>query len=378
MRNTLLQIVFTIPLLILVSCISLPSTRSMTSPTETPNNTFTPSPTATITPNFTSTQQAVDLQETQIAKETQTEILAQETQVAIEATARAEATKQAQEALEKEQIDKFYNAAKEQLGIEIVKDPELISNNSKVLSFYLSQKLFDKNINSIHFYKEFQDLYGYYLLGRIAGQHAYYYDQAEFANLDKYVGDKCTMWDLEGWSLYAKIKLLTPYEIPIQGVDIRGQQVNTQVNHVEVSFVSKREFEQLLELAKEQELPFLYRGEFNRKKAMIMFQGAKMVVIGYDYDPGWPMSVEYIGNWFSNEDKFIYFQQSINPVFSATLMSLAGDRLAYRRDDPNFTSECDLQWHMASTIMPMKPGNRENSSICSRMNCDKIADQTFR
>jgi len=111
MRNTLLQIVFTIPILILVSCTSLPFTRSTTSPTPTeiPTNTSTPSPTATITPNFTATQKAVELQETQIAQETQTEIFAQETQVADQATSQAEATKQAREAVENQKVNAFLN-----------------------------------------------------------------------------------------------------------------------------------------------------------------------------------------------------------------------------------------------------------------------------
>ena len=126
MWNTLLQIVFTIPILILVSCTSLPFTRSTTSPTptETPTNTSTPSPTATITPNFSATQQAVELQETQIAQETQNEIFAQETQISLEATAtaqevsvqataQADATKQAKDAEFEKNIAAFYKEAEE-------------------------------------------------------------------------------------------------------------------------------------------------------------------------------------------------------------------------------------------------------------------------
>ena len=348
-------------------------------PTETPTNTSPPSPNATIPPDFTSTQQAIDLQETQIAQETQTEILAQETRIAAEATSQAESTLQAIENAQKEQIDKFYNAAREQLGIEIVKDPELISNNSKVLSFYLSQKLFDKNINSIHFYKEFQDLYGYYLLGRIAGQQAYYYDQDEFASLDKYVDDKCTHWDLDGWSKYAENKFRIDGGIATQGINVHDQQVNMKINHLELQIVSKREFEQLLKLAQEQELSLLFRGNGyyyeDVSKAMVLFQGTKMIAIGYFYDPAYPISAEHIGNWSSNEEKLIYFQTSLNQIFSGILVSIAGDKFT---NEYGIATDCDRSWEDAHAVFPMKPGDRESSTICNYMNCDKIAEQTFK
>jgi len=157
MRNTLLQIVFTISTLVLVSCSSFTLTRSTTSPmrTETPPNTSTSSPTATTTPNFTATQQAVELQETKIAQETQAEIFAQETQIAhkatataqevsVQATAQANATKQAQEAVENQKVNAFLN----QVESEFFTDENLTISTTAGELHFADKLIENKNLDN--------------------------------------------------------------------------------------------------------------------------------------------------------------------------------------------------------------------------------------
>jgi len=180
MRNTLLQIVFTISILVLESCSSFPFTRSTTSqtPIETPTKSSIPSPTATITPNFTATQKAVELKETQIAQVTQNEICAQKTQfakqatttaqeVSNQATAQAEATKQSQEAEFQANLSAFYNEVEEN-GVVFLKEAPFISRSEHTEIVFSKGILRGKNIFSAELPADFLETIGLINLGHAA------------------------------------------------------------------------------------------------------------------------------------------------------------------------------------------------------------------
>ena len=332
MRNTLLLIVFTIPILVLVSCSSIPSTHSTTSQmlAEPPANTFTPSPTATTTPNLTATQKAVDLQETQIAKETQNEIFTQDTQIAQEATAQVEATQQAEQDKLQEQIDAFYTEA-EKAGIVINKNPEFIQNNSDILSVYFSDAVLEgKNIKKIVFNKEYQDNLGYYDLAKVAGVMRYLYKENTYATIRELSRGDPAGRNVFGYTNYGRTRFQGGLTFPVSGTTITGQEVKADITHIEYQLVKKQEFDQLLTIARQLELPVITNIDkiHSAYQAMVYFQGNKMVSTTYDKwenlgdapKAAWPF--EQINTEISQRELFGSFHLTHRAMIMGTLCSL--------------------------------------------------------
>jgi len=248
--------------------------------TETPTNTLTPSPTATITPNFTATQRVVNALETQVAQ--QATATAQE-QIA-QITAQAEATHQTQEAEQQKQIDAFYAEA-EAAGIVINKYPEFIQNNSDIVSFYFSEGVLEgKNIKKIVFNKKYQDNLGYYDLSKIAGVMWSMYADPAYSDVAHLCRNDPKGRDVTSYISYGHQRYQRDRTFPVRGTTIFGEEVMVDITQIEYQLVKKQEFENLLSIAQELEIPIITDTEennFPNSGTMIYFQGSKMIAIVY-------------------------------------------------------------------------------------------------
>ena len=380
MRNTLLQIVFTIPILILVSCTSLPFTRSTTSPmrTETPTKTSTPSPTATITPNFTASQNAFELLETQIAQETQTEVFAQETQISLEATATAQevgvratahakATKQSQEAEFQANLAAFYKEVEEN-GVVFLKETPFISRSEHTEIVFSKGILRGKNIFSAELPTGFLETIGLINLGHAAKSMYEEHEELRYSGFNQFFNSKQRLSESEKNNIINLTSEVLPIEIIL--TDLQRNQMFGRADCIKYMFVTSYEYKLILELARKHKLPiaegtdkFVYNAQ-----GMMFFDGTTLNIIGFDLANNYWNSSSRQAAWAferlnqdsSYIDKFESFIRIWDHISSTVAYSIMG---------PDYTEE--EKFNYANTVF------FRAEYFCPDSDCQEVGKQVF-